>query len=75
MRASPYKTIIGKEMEIVGVNDHLKTELVQLIKLVRSGILDLSRSVTQKVTLKNVNDGFQILEENSANSIRVVALT
>jgi propanol-preferring alcohol dehydrogenase len=74
MRISPYKTIIGKEMEIVGVNDHLKTELVQLVKLVRSGALDLSRSVTHKVKLEDVNDGFQILE-NSGNSIRVVAVT
>jgi len=31
---SPYKTIIGKEMELIGVNDHLRSELAQLIEIV-----------------------------------------
>jgi propanol-preferring alcohol dehydrogenase len=75
IRISPYKTIIGKEMQIVGVDDHLKTELLQLVELVRSRRLDLSRSVTHKVTLGNINDGLEILEENSMNPIRVVAET
>jgi len=72
IRLSPYKSIIGNEMEIVGVDDHLKTELIQLVELVRSRRLDLSRSVTHKVTLENINDGFQILEKSSENPIRVV---
>jgi propanol-preferring alcohol dehydrogenase len=75
IRISPYKTIIGKEMEIVGVDDHLKTELLQLVELVRSRRLDLSRSVTHKVTLENVNEGLRIIEDNSENPIRVVAVT
>jgi propanol-preferring alcohol dehydrogenase len=70
---SPYETIIGKEMEIVGVDDHLKTELIQLIKLVREGTLDLSRSVTHKVALGDINSGFEILGSNRENVIRIVA--
>jgi len=73
IQLSPYETIIGKEMEIVGVDDHLKTELVQLIKLVRNGRLDLSRSVTHKVALEDINDGFEILESNRENVTRIVA--
>jgi 2-desacetyl-2-hydroxyethyl bacteriochlorophyllide A dehydrogenase len=73
MQVSPYKTLIGKEMEIVGVDDHLRTELVQLIKLVRTGRVDLSRSVTHTVALEEINRGFEILETKRENTIRVVA--
>lgn len=74
MRISPYKTIIGKEMDLIGVNDHLSTELVQLIKLVSSGKLDLSDSVTHRVSLDDINSGFEILEKKIGNPIRVVAV-
>jgi propanol-preferring alcohol dehydrogenase len=68
----PYTTIIGKEMEIIGVNDHLKSELAQLIDYVASDRLDLSRSITHRVALGDVNHGMQILTENIGNPIRVV---
>jgi len=72
MTISPYTTIIGKEMEIVGVDDHLKTELDQLVNLVRSRRVDLSHSITHKVTLENINEGFRILEDENEKPIRVV---
>lgn len=74
MHLSPYRTIIGKEMELVGVNDHLKTELTELVGLVRSGKLDLSDSVTSRVSLKDINRGFEILERNIGDPIRVVVV-
>jgi len=74
MRISPYKTIIGKEMDLIGVNDHLSTELVQLIRLVSSGKLDLSDSVTHRVSLDDINSGFEILEKKIGNPIRVVVV-
>jgi len=73
MQLSPYSTLIGREMEIVGVDDHLRTELVQLVRLVRSGRIDLSRSVTRTVALEDINRGFEILETNRENAIRIVA--
>jgi propanol-preferring alcohol dehydrogenase len=73
MQLSPYSTLIGKEIEIVGVDDHLRTELVQLVRFVRSGKIDLSRSVTHTVLLANINSGFEILETNRENAIRIVA--
>jgi len=72
VRLSPYSTIIGKEMEVIGVNDHLKSELAQLIELVVSSRLDLSNSITKRVSLEDVNRGMQILSENIGNPIRVV---
>jgi len=72
IRISPYKSIIGKEMELVGVNDHLRSELVQLIDIVGSGMMDLSKSITHRVHLDEVNTGLKILEERIGNPIRVV---
>ena len=74
MTVSPYRTIIGKEIEIIGVNDHLKKELTQIIDLVRSGRLDLSHSVTHRVPLEKVNEGLRILEDENEKPIRVVVL-
>jgi 2-desacetyl-2-hydroxyethyl bacteriochlorophyllide A dehydrogenase len=72
LRISPYSTIIGKEIELVGSNDHLKSELAELIQLVSSRRIDLSSSITRKVGLEEVNKGIQILEKNIGNPVRVV---
>ena len=72
MTISTYRTIIGRELEIIGVDDHLKTELSGLAKLVESGRLDLSHSVTHTVPLEAINDGFRILEDGEERPIRVV---
>jgi len=74
IRVSPYKTIIGKEMEIIGVNDHLRSELAELIEIVGSGKMDLSTSITHRVHLDEVNTGLGILEERAGNPIRVVVV-
>ena len=73
LQLSPYRTVIGKEMEIIGVNDHLKTELVELANIVGSGELDLSESVTHRISLEEINAGFRILEDGREKPIRVVA--
>jgi 2-desacetyl-2-hydroxyethyl bacteriochlorophyllide A dehydrogenase len=72
LRISPYSTIIGKEIELVGSNDHLKSELAELIQLVASGRIDLSSSITHRVKLEEVNRGIQISEKNIGNPVRVV---
>ena len=71
---SPYKTIIGKEMELIGVNDHLKSELDQLIKLAAYGKIDLSKSVTHRISLKDTNHGMEILKNNIGDPIRIVIM-
>jgi len=72
LHVSPYKTIIGREMEVVGVDDHLRSELVELVRLVQSRKLDLSQSVTHRVTLDTINLGFRILESRREKVVRVV---
>ena len=69
---SPYRSIIGKEIELIGVDDHLKTELQELVGFARSGRIDLSHSVTHTVPLEDINDGFRILEDENEKPVRVV---
>jgi Zn-dependent alcohol dehydrogenase len=61
-------------MELIGVNDHLRSELAELIDIVGSGRMDLSMSITHRVHLDEVNDGLRILEERIGNPIRVVVV-
>jgi 2-desacetyl-2-hydroxyethyl bacteriochlorophyllide A dehydrogenase len=68
----PYGTIIGKEIEIIGVDDHLRTELIKLIDLVDSGKIDLSHSVTHRITLEDINVGLRILGDRNEKPIRIV---
>ena len=72
LQISPYSTIIGKEMELLGVNDHLRSELTELIDLVSRGKINLSTSITHRLKLEEVNQGMQILERNIGAPIRVV---
>lgn len=72
IRISPYKTIIGKEIELIGANDHLKSEMIQLIKLVETGKIDISNTITHRLTLENINCGFEIVERRIGNPLRVV---
>lgn len=74
IKVSPYKTIIGKEMEVIGVNDHLRSELAELIEIVGSGKMDLSTSITNRVRLDEVNSGLRILEEKTGDPIRIVVM-
>jgi len=49
---APYEEILNKEAEIIGVSDHLASELPLLIEWVRQGKLDLSRVITRRVPLE-----------------------
>ncbi len=71
---SPYRTVIGREMNIIGVNDHLKSELYQLVDLIASGRLDLSASITHKLPLEEANKALEMLEKKLDNPIRIVLI-
>lgn len=51
LEVNPYVTLIGREAEIIGSNDHLLQELPLLVDMVRRGILDTSRVVSQVIPL------------------------
>jgi 2-desacetyl-2-hydroxyethyl bacteriochlorophyllide A dehydrogenase len=49
---SPYHELINREAEVIGVSDHLATEIPVLLEMARSGKLNLSRVVTRTVPLE-----------------------
>jgi propanol-preferring alcohol dehydrogenase len=49
---APYWDLINREVEIIGVSDHLAQEIPQLIEWARQGTLDLSRVITRTVPLE-----------------------
>ena len=70
---APYSELLNKEAEIIGVSDHLASEIPLLLDLVRTGKLDLSHGIIRTVPLEagainRVLDGL----ENFGDDVRVV---
>jgi len=70
---APYAELLNKETEIIGVSDHLASEIPLLLDLVRAGKLDLSHGIIRTVSLDAgaVNGVLDCLEK-FGNDIRVV---
>lgn len=68
-----YGQVISKEAEIIGVSDHLASEIPQLIEFAASGQLDLQSVITGTIALDAdlANAALDSLENNSSNG-RVV---
>jgi D-arabinose 1-dehydrogenase-like Zn-dependent alcohol dehydrogenase len=64
---NPYVELLGKEAEIIGVADHLASEIPTLIEFVRSGKLDLSRIISHTIPLEadGINEIFDQLDTYS----------
>ena len=72
LQIAPYKTLLGSELELIGVDDHLYSEMIELIQLINDRQISLTRSVTHTVTLDAVNHGFEILQSRREKAVRVV---
>ena len=72
LQITPYKTLLGSELEIIGVDDHLYSDMTKLIQLIRRRRISLSRSVTHTVTLDAINHGFEILASRREKAVRIV---
>jgi threonine dehydrogenase-like Zn-dependent dehydrogenase len=70
---APYREVLNKEAEIIGVSDHLAQELPVLIEMVSQGRLKLDDVVTRTVPLAAgpVNEALDRLEEFGGD-VRVV---
>lgn len=70
---SPYHELINREAEIIGVSDHLATEIPSLLEFARAGKLNFTNVVTSTVALdaKVINDVLDRLEKFS-DDVRVV---
>ncbi len=49
---APYSELLNKEAEIIGVSDHLASEIPMLLELARAGKLDLSHGIIRTVPLE-----------------------
>jgi propanol-preferring alcohol dehydrogenase len=69
-----YFELIGKEAEIIGSDDHLMSELLQLVEFARRGLLDLSQVVTRTVPLDAgaINEVMDNLERFSSDTRTVI---
>ncbi len=47
----PYRDVLAKERHIIGVSDHTREELVELLDLAHRGAIDTSRVITRRVAL------------------------
>jgi propanol-preferring alcohol dehydrogenase len=49
---APYRDILGREAEIIGVSDHLAAEIGELMQFIARGELDLGQAITRAVPLE-----------------------
>src|SRR5713226_3212821 len=73
---APYAELINKEAEIIGVSDHLASELPDLIEFARQGKLVLSGVVSRKLPLnaEAVNEALDRLEQ-FGDEVRMVIMS
>jgi D-arabinose 1-dehydrogenase-like Zn-dependent alcohol dehydrogenase len=69
----PYENVINKEAEIIGVSDHLASEIPVLLELARTGKLQIPDAVIRVIGLeaKLVNETLDSLE-NATDYIRTI---
>ena len=72
---APYAELLSKEAEIIGVSDHLASEIPVLMDLVQTRKLDLSHGIIRTVPLEAtaVNDALDRLEQ-FGDDVRTVIL-
>ena len=51
-----YRDVLARERHIIGVSDHTRDELVELLDLARRGAIDTSRVITRRVALRGRRD-------------------
>jgi len=66
------KDFLFKEIKISSSITNRKDEMPQLIELVRTKKIDLSRSVSLRLRFEKVNEGLEIVKNNVGNPIRVI---
>ena len=73
---APYAELLNKEAELIGVSDHLGTEIQQLISWVKQGKLDLSKIITTRIPLEPqaVNDALDRLENLKESGRTVIKM-
>ncbi len=60
------------EIKMMSPQDHLKSEIPQILKFIESGRFDLKNVVTHRISLNDVNRGVEILDKRISNPGRIV---
>ena len=71
---SPQIRNTGKEIQIRPSIDHLRTDITDVISMVKNRQVDLSDSVTHTITLDEVNRGLEMMDKKIDDPIRIVML-
>jgi len=66
------KSFLFKEIKMTSSITNRKDEMPELIELVRTKRIDLSRSVSSKLPFEKINEGLEIVKNDAGNPIRVV---
>jgi threonine dehydrogenase-like Zn-dependent dehydrogenase len=72
MRLMPEALFVAQELEVVGSFGSGAQDLNELVDLVDSGRLDLSRSITHRFDLDGFTDALRLLETREGHPIRMV---
>ena len=75
MSIAPYRDVLNREAEIVGVSDHLAAEIGELMAFIQRGELDLDGAVTRVValdaaTINGVLDDLEAFRDDVRTVIR-----
>ena len=75
MSISPYRDVLNREAEIIGVSDHLASEIGELMAFIQRGELDLADAVTRVVpldaaTINGVLDDLEAFRDDVRTVIR-----
>ncbi|MGH9424030.1 MAG: zinc-binding dehydrogenase, partial [Thermoanaerobaculia bacterium] len=72
----PYRDVLAKERHIIGVADHTREELVELLELARQGAIDTSRVITRRVALEAaaINEVLDDLDHGTKHLRTVIEL-
>ena len=75
MSIAPYRDVLNREAEIIGVSDHLASEIGELMGFIERGELDLAQAVTRVVPLdaaavNGVLDGLEAFRDDVRTVIR-----
>ena len=64
--------LIERQISLIGSYGSDQRAIPELIELIQAGQLDLSQSITSRISLNQINQGLQALRERRGNPIRIM---
>jgi D-arabinose 1-dehydrogenase-like Zn-dependent alcohol dehydrogenase len=68
----PIRVFVGKELSVLGSMGYAKGEMEKIFSLIREKKVDLSRSVSARYPLEEINEGMLRMAKKEGNPIRLV---